>query len=158
MSVIVLVHAIAASGVVLLAPIQVIRPSKDAGHRVLGRSWVVLMYLVCVSGMFIYTLTGGLTIFHALAIFTFGTTTIGVIAIRKRIVPLHVGMMIGSWLGATAAGAFAAFVPGREIPALAATEPTVLWTAIAIIVVACTVWVVYVLGFVNSDRLDPQPT
>lgn len=145
-------HATAASGVVLLAPIQIIRKKKDERHKLIGRSWVVLMYLVCVSGMFIYTLSGSFTVFHALAIFTFGTTTAGVIAIRRGKVRRHVFMMVGSWLGALTAGAFAAFVPGREIPALAVSDPGLLWTIIAVILAAVTGWAFYVLRFATVRR------
>lgn len=139
------IHAIAASFVVLLAPVNLLRRRKDAAHRAIGRTWVVMMYLVCVSGMFIYTLSGGLTIFHALSVFTFITTTLGVIAIRRRNVAAHVGNMVGSWLGALAAGSFAAFVPGRYLPSLAVSEPVLLWTVVAVIVVSATAWVVFVL-------------
>lgn len=145
------IHALAASGVVLLAPVQIIRRTKDRRHRWIGRSWVILMYLVCVSGMFIYTLSGSFTIFHALAIFTFGTTTVGVVAIRRGNIHRHIGMMVGSWLGALTAGAFAAIVPGREIPQLAVADPVLLWGAASAIVIAATVWVGYVLTFVPAQ-------
>ncbi|SMY02965.1 Uncharacterized membrane protein [Brevibacterium sp. 239c] len=145
------IHALAASGVVLLAPVQIIRRTKDRRHRWIGRSWVILMYLVCVSGMFIYTLSGSFTVFHALAIFTFGTTTVGVIAIRRGNIRRHIGMMVGSWLGALTAGTFAAIIPGREIPQLAIVDPTLLWGAVAAIVIAATVWVGYVLKFVPTQ-------
>lgn len=147
------IHAIAASGVVLLAPVQLIRRTKDRKHRFIGRSWVLLMYFVCVSGMFIYSLSGSFTVFHALAIFTFLTTTTGVIAIRKGNIRLHVGMMVGSWLGALTAGTFAAIIPSRDIPRLAASDPFLLWAIIVGIIVAATVWVGYVLLFVPTARL-----
>lgn len=111
----------------------------------IGHTRVVSMYAVCVSGMFIYTLDGAFTIFHALAIFTFATTTLGVLAIRRGLVRAHVGNMIGSWIGALFAGGFAAFVPGRYIPSLAVEQPAVLWGTIIAIVIVATVWVVLVL-------------
>ncbi|WP_309132309.1 DUF2306 domain-containing protein [Brevibacterium sp.] len=153
---IVAIHAIAASGVVLLAPIQIARRRKDRRHRIIGRSWVVLMYLVCVSGMFIYSLTGGFTIFHALAIFTFGTTTIGVMAIRRGDVRRHIGMMVGSWVGAVFAGAFAALVPGRDIPMLAVNDPATLWTIVGGTIIAISGWVVWVLRFLPAEG-EPSP-
>jgi uncharacterized membrane protein len=147
---IVAIHAIAASGVILLGPIQIIRRTKDRKHRFIGRSWVILMYFVCVSGMFIYSLTGSFTIFHALAIWTFVSTTWGVIAIRRGNIRRHIGMMVGSYLGALTAGAFAALVPGRDIPKLAVSDPMLLWSLIAAVIVAATAWAVYVLGFVPT--------
>lgn len=151
MFIFVAIHAIAASGVVLLAPVQIIRRTKDNKHKTIGRSWVIMMYFVCVSGMFIYSLTGGFTLFHALAIFTFGTTTLGFINIRRGNVRRHVFNMVGSWLGALTAGTFAVIVPGRDIPKLVASDPTVFWMIVAGIVVAATVWVVYVLRFVPAS-------
>ncbi|PCC51353.1 DUF2306 domain-containing protein [Brevibacterium aurantiacum] len=145
------IHALAASGVVLLAPVQLIRRTKDRKHRWIGRSWVILMYFVCISGMFIYTLSGSFTVFHALAIFTFATTTIGVISIRLGKVRRHVSMMVGSWLGALAAGTFAAIIPSRDIPQLAVAEPGLLWAAVAFVVIAATLWVGYVLRFVPAQ-------
>ena len=147
------IHAIAATGVVLLGPIQIIRRTKDRKHRFIGRSWVILMYFVCTSGMFIYSLTGSFTIFHALAIWTFISTTLGVIAIRRGNVRRHIGMMVGSYLGALTAGIFAAVVPGREIPQLAVSDPGLLWSLIAVIIVAVTTWAIFVLRFVSGhDR------
>ncbi|WP_165771855.1 DUF2306 domain-containing protein [Brevibacterium aurantiacum] len=145
------IHALAASGVVLLAPVQLIRRTKDRKHRWIGRSWVILMYFVCISGMFIYTLSGSFTVFHALAIFTFATTTIGVISIRLGKVRRHVSMMVGSWLGALAAGTFAAIIPSRDIPQLAVAEPGLLWGAVALVVIVATLWVGYVLRFVPAQ-------
>lgn len=145
------IHALAASGVVLLAPVQLIRRTKDRKHRWIGRSWVILMYFVCISGMFIYTLSGSFTVFHALAIFTFATTTIGVISIRLGKVRRHVSMMVGSWLGALAAGTFAAIIPSRDIPQLAVAEPGLLWGAVAFVVIVATLWVGYVLRFVPAQ-------
>lgn len=150
--IIIATHAIAASIVLLVGPIQVIRRRKDLGHRILGRSWVVCIYLTCVTGMFIYTLTGGFTIFHALALFTLCTSTLGVIHIRHGRKRQYAISMIGTYLGACTAGAFAIFVPGRVIPTLAVHDPAVLWGVAAAIAVACTVWIVVVLGFLAPRK------
>ncbi|WP_210603198.1 DUF2306 domain-containing protein [Brevibacterium oceani] len=149
------IHAIAASGVVLLGPIQILRRTKDRKHRFIGRSWVILMYFVCVSGMFIYSLTGSFTAFHALAIWTFISTTLGVIAIRRGKVRRHIFMMVGSYLGALTAGIFAAIIPGRDIPRLAVSDPGLLWSLVALVIVLVTAWAVYVLRFVSGqDRVS----
>lgn len=139
------VHAIAASTVVLLGPVQFIRRPKDHAHRYIGRSWVIAMYLTCVSGMFIYSINGSFTVFHALAIFTFGTTTLGVLAIRRGNVRRHVGNMVGSWAGACGAGVFAVVIPQRAIPQVAVHHPALFWGMLVGIVLACTAWVTYVL-------------
>ena len=139
------VHAVAASLVILLGPVQVLRRRRDRAHRYIGRSWVVAMYLTCVSGMFIYSLTGGFTIFHGLAIFTFGTTTLGVINARRGSMIAHRGNMIGGWIGALVAGGFAVLGPTRDIPMWAVGSPVLFWSIVAGIVVTCTVWVWFVL-------------
>lgn len=146
------IHAVAASFVILLGPVNFLRRRKDVRHRILGRTFALMMYFVCVSGMFIYTI-GGFTLFHALAIFTFTTTTIGIIAIRRRNVQLHRGMMIGSWAGTVTAGAFAAFVPGRRIPTLAVEDPALLWAIVAGVVLGATLAVALVL----RAPLRPRP-
>ncbi|REJ05719.1 DUF2306 domain-containing protein [Microbacterium bovistercoris] len=144
-SIIIAVHAIAASFVILIGPVQFLRRRKDARHRLLGRVFGIMMYFVCLSGMFIYSLDGGFTLFHFLAIFTFTTTTIGIIAIRHRNVHLHRGMMIGSWAGTVTAGAFAALIPGRRIPTLAVNDPALLWTIVTAVLVAATALILIAL-------------
>ncbi|MDR2996581.1 MAG: DUF2306 domain-containing protein [Microbacterium sp.] len=144
-SIIIAVHAIAASFVILIGPVQFLRRRKDARHRLLGRTFGIMMYFVCLSGMFIYSLDGGFTVFHFLAIFTFTTTTIGIIAIRRHNVRLHRGMMIGSWAGTVVAGAFAALIPGRRIPTLAVTDPALLWSIVAAVLVAATALILFAL-------------
>lgn len=142
---IIAVHAVAASLVILLSPVQVLRRRKDARHRLMGRSWVVCMYLVCLSGMFIYTLSGGFTAFHALAIFTLFATTLGVIQVRRGNVRGHVRCMVGSYLGALVAGGFAVALPNRFLPRLAVADPMVLWGAGGGVAALATAWVAYVL-------------
>jgi len=143
-TVLIVIHALAASFVILFGPVNVLRPRKDARHRLLGRIYAAMMYFVCVSGMFIYT-DGAFTIFHFLAIVNLASVTIGILAIRRRNVRLHRGMMIGSWLGTAIAGAFAVLIPGRRIPTLAVEDPALLWGIIAAIVLAATITAALVL-------------
>ncbi|MGO2111563.1 MAG: DUF2306 domain-containing protein [Pseudoclavibacter sp.] len=150
-------HAIAASLVILLAPVNLLRRRRDRAHRVIGRSWVIAMYVTCVSGMFIYSMTGGFTFFHALAIFTFITTTLGVINIRRGKRRAHIGNMVGGWLGALVAGSFAAFGPTRDIPRLAVGDPVTFWSIVAALIVASTVWVWFVLVVIARPKLA-KPT
>lgn len=51
-------------------------------------------------------ISGGFTIHHALAIFTYGTTTLGVLSVRRGHAPGRTGNMVGSWVGAVVAGVF----------------------------------------------------
>lgn len=151
-SVVIAVHAIAASFVILIGPVQFLRRRKDARHRLLGRTFGIMMYFVCVSGMFIYSMSGGFTIFHFLAIWTFTTTTLGIIAIRRHRVRTHRALMIGSWAGTVTAGVCAALIPGRVIPTLAVTDPGLLWTIIAVVLVVATAAITAVLRFPRARR------
>src|SRR5690606_21253433 len=92
------IHAIAASFVILIGPVNFLRRRRDGAHRILGRTFAVMVYFVCVSGMFIYA-DGVFTIFHALAIFTFVSMTLGIRAITRGRVGVHRFHMIGSWAG-----------------------------------------------------------
>lgn len=140
----IVIHAIAASFVILFGPVNILRRRKDAQHKLLGRIYAAMMSFVCISGMFIYT-DGGFTIFHALAIVNFSCVTIGILAIRRRNVHLHRGMMIGSWLGTTIAGAFAVLIPGRRIPTLAVEDPTLLWSIVAAVIIGAAIVVTMIL-------------
>lgn len=141
----IVLHATAGTAAVLLPLVNLLRRRRDRAHRWIGRSWVVVMYLLCTSGMFIYSITGGFTVFHGLALFTFGTTTFGVVCSRRGWVRAHVGNMVGSWLGAIGAGTAAALVPGREITTWMVGTPVTFWTIVAGIVLAVTAWTAWVL-------------
>lgn len=149
------IHAVAASFVILIGPVNFLRRRKDVAHRLLGRTFAVMMYFVCVSGLFIYE-GGGFTVFHALAIFTLITTTLGIRAILRGDVKAHRGNMIGSWAGTLAAGTFAAVVPGRAIPTLAVEDPAVFWAIVAAIIAATTLWVTAVLSPLGLRMLDAR--
>lgn len=146
-------HAIAASVVILLAPVNLLRRRKDRAHRIIGRTWVIAMYATCVSGMFIYSVSGGFTIFHALAIFTFFITTLGVINARRGHRLAHRANMIGGWIGALFAGGFAVSVPSRSIPHWAVADPGIFWTIVAAIIIAATTWVWFVLVYMGRSRV-----
>jgi len=149
------IHAVAASFVILVGPVNFLRRRKDAAHRLLGRTFAVMMYFVCVSGLFIYA-DGAFTVFHALAIITLITTTLGIRAILRGNVRAHVANMIGSWTGTVVAGTFAATFPGRAIPSLAIGDPALFWTIVAAVVAATTLWVAAVLSPPARRALDAR--
>lgn len=125
------VHAICALTVLVLGPVQILRPRRDRAHRLLGRTWAVAMVLTCGSSFLITP--HGFTWLHGLAIFALVSLTLGVLAIRRRNVRMHRNNLIGSYLGTAIAFAFAVLVPQRAIPQLLRTEPVVaLGTALAV--------------------------
>ncbi|AXR74600.1 DUF2306 domain-containing protein [Auritidibacter sp. NML130574] len=121
----VFVHASAAFLVLVMGPINIFRPRRDAVHRMLGRTWVGLMYTTCASSFF-FGLEGGFTALHGLSVFTTVTVTLGIWAIARGHRSLHYGNMIGSYIGTLIAFGFAAFVPTRLIWTTAVTHPVAL--------------------------------
>ncbi|NIH72077.1 MULTISPECIES: DUF2306 domain-containing protein [Auritidibacter] len=121
----VIVHASAAFLVLIIGPVNIFRPRRDAVHRVLGRTWVGLMYLTCGSSFF-FGLEDGFTFLHGLSVFTTVTVTLGVWMIVSGSRRGHIGNMVGSYIGTLIAFGFAAFVPTRLIWTTAVTSPVAL--------------------------------
>ena len=116
-------HAIAATYVLVLGPLQILRRRRDLAHRIVGASWVAAMVTVCVSSFWIAP--DGFSWLHALAIWTLLCMVFAIAGIRARSVPTHRGFMIGSYLGTLTAFAFAALIPARLIPRLLTSQPLV---------------------------------
>ncbi|WHS27089.1 DUF2306 domain-containing protein [Auritidibacter ignavus] len=121
----VIVHASAAFLVLIIGPVNIFRPRRDAVHRVLGRTWVGLMYLTCGSSFF-FGLEDGFTFLHGLSVFTTVSVTLGVWMIVRGSRRGHIGNMVGSYIGTLIAFGFAAFVPTRLIWTTAVTSPVAL--------------------------------
>lgn len=81
-------------------------------HKANGQLWVGLMLMASVSSFFIMP-TGHHTWLHLLAIVVIVSVIIGVIAIRQENKRLHIGCMLGSYVGTVVSAAIAASVPGR---------------------------------------------
>lgn len=137
------IHATSALLAILLGPINALRRRRDRLHRYVGRSWAALMYATCVSGLFI--LENGITLFHALAVFTICTVTLGILRIRKGDTAGHAGNMIGSYIGLLVAFGFAALIPDRLIWQTATTHPVgiLAYAGGLCLAVACWVFVLH---------------
>lgn len=130
------IHAIAASYSILFGAFQLLRRTKSGKlHKIIGRVWVVAMYLVCFTSFGIQTLNGGFSWLHGLSLFTIGTVSVGLWAAIVRKIPAHKSFMMGSYFGVLGAFIGVIAVPTRRIPTMA-TENTfglILWvTALAL--------------------------
>lgn len=84
-------------------------------HRAFGAMWIAGMLCVTASSLWIRELNAGtLSWIHVLTVWTLMSMGVAVWAIRTGRVGLHAGFMIGTMIGAFAAGA-GALVPGRFI-------------------------------------------
>lgn len=129
-------HAAAALLVLVLGPINIIRRKRDRFHRRLGRTWVVLMYVTCVSSFF-FGLDDGFTPLHALSIITMSSVTLGVWFITRGNRPAHIANMVLSYVGTLIAFGFAAFIPDRLIwQTTVSSPPMVIGFVCAVLLVA----------------------
>src|SRR5690625_322893 len=115
------VHAIAASYVLLLGPVNILRRQRDRAHRLIGYRWTAMMFVTCLSSFGIYR--DGFSWLHGLSVFTLCSVTIGIVAVLRGNALAHRFNMTGSYLGTAVAFGFAAFMPGRALSRLALTDP-----------------------------------
>lgn len=137
---VILVHAGAAFLVLVIGPVNILRPRRDAMHRMLGRTWVAIMYLTCGSSFF-FGLEDGFTFLHGLSVFTIITVSLGVLSIVRGNRRAHAANMVGSYIGTMAAFGFAAFVPNRLIWSTAVTDPVALFLFTASLGAVALCWV-----------------
>lgn len=130
-------HAIAASFAIFFGAFQLFRKRKGGRtHKIIGRVWVLAMYVVIFTSFGITTLDGGFTWLHALSAFTFVTVSIGLWAAVKGKIPTHKAFMQGSYFGLLGAFIGVAVVPSRRIPQMAIhdTGNFIFWLSLIIMV------------------------
>ncbi|WP_285247179.1 DUF2306 domain-containing protein [Pseudarthrobacter sp. efr-133-R2A-89] len=133
-TVLISLHAIAASYSLIFGAVNLLsRPKGGRVHRIVGRIWVVSMYVVVLTSFGIRTIDGGFNWLHALSVLTFCTLTAGLLAIRKGNIKAHRGFMTGSYFGLLGAFVGVLAVPSRRIPQLAIHELPILVLLILIL-------------------------
>ncbi|GAB96768.1 putative membrane protein [Kineosphaera limosa] len=128
-------HAVAATVVITLGPINLLRRRRDAAHRLIGRVWAAAMAITCVSAFGIRP--DGLTWLHGLAAFTLLSIAVGIVNIRRRNVRGHRANMVGAYFGTLIAFGFAALAPDRLIARMATDSPLALLGITALILASC---------------------
>ena len=118
-------HVVAALTSVVLGGYQLWRRQRgDARHRLLGRTWAVLLLWTAITSFWIRDINdGAFSWLHVLSVVTLVTVTLGVVNAVRGNVPAHRGNMVGSWLGSVGAMAAALAVPARMIPTYAVAQP-----------------------------------
>ena len=114
----IVVHAVAATLAMVLGAVNLFRRRRgDRPHRVIGRTWIVAMFLTALTSFGIQELRPGrFSWIHALSVLTLVTLTLGLWNARKGRVAAHAGNMIGTYLGLMGAFTGVVVVPDRLIP------------------------------------------
>jgi uncharacterized membrane protein len=157
----IVIHAVAAGYSILFGAFQLLRRAKGgAVHRTIGRVWVFAMYVVTLTSFGIQTLNGGFTWLHGLAVFTFFTVTIGLLAARKKKIQAHRSFMMGSYFGVLGAFIGVVAVPDRRIPQMAIHDLAgfSLWIAAIVLTAFFTVLGFSRLSADTKNLLNRPPT
>ena len=96
-------HTAFAIAALILGPVLLLRRKGDRRHRMLGRVFAAALFGVNVTGFGIYELTGGPSVFHALALVSLLTLWNGLAAIRRGRVATHLVSMAFAYAGLLAA-------------------------------------------------------
>lgn len=117
-TVLIAVHAVAATLAMVLGAVNLLRRKRgDGPHRVIGRTWIGAMYFTAVSSFWIQEIRPGrFSWIHALSVLTIVTLTLGLWNARRGRVAAHAGNMIGTYLGLLGALLGVVVVPTRLIP------------------------------------------
>jgi uncharacterized membrane protein len=117
---VILMHAFAAMGALVLGAVQFARVKGTFSHRTIGAIWVTLMLIVSVSAFFIHKirLWGEWSPIHLLAIFTLLTLPLAVWQAHRHNVSQHKKAMISIYTGGLIIAGLFTFVPGRIMHAV----------------------------------------
>jgi uncharacterized membrane protein len=107
-------HIAAALAALLLGTVQLVGIKGTGLHRLIGWSWVVAMFTVAVSSLFIRQINpGSFSLIHLLSGWTLIALPMALFAIRRGRVGPHARGMTWTFVGGLiVAGAFT-FLPGR---------------------------------------------
>ena len=117
-TVLIAIHAVAASFAMVLGGVNVLRRRRgDLPHRVIGRTWLALMYFTAGSSFWIQQIRpGNFSWIHGLSTFTIVTLSLGLWHARRGNIRAHAGNMIGTYAGLWGAFIGVAAVPSRLVP------------------------------------------
>jgi uncharacterized membrane protein len=102
----------------VLGAVNLLRRKRgDLPHRVIGRTWLGVMYFTAISSFWIQEIRpGNFSWIHGLSAFTIVTLSLGLWNARRGNIPAHAGNMIGTYLGLIGAFVGVVAVPSRLIP------------------------------------------
>ena len=108
------VHLLTVIPAVPLGGYVLVRRKGDRLHRMLGRTWAVMMMVAALSSFGLHSVTGGFSPIHLLSILTLVTIPRGVIQAMRGDIRRHRRSMGLTYAGLCIASVFT-MVPGRLI-------------------------------------------
>jgi uncharacterized membrane protein len=107
-------HIAAALAALLLGTVQLVGIKGTSVHRLIGWGWVVAMFTVAVSSLFIRQINpGSFSLIHLLSGWTLIALPMALFAVRRGRIASHARGMTWTFIGGLiVAGAFT-FLPGR---------------------------------------------
>lgn len=111
------IHLVAALIAFVIATIQIFGPKGTGLHRTLGWIWVILMFTVAGSSLFIHLINphgfGGFSFIHILSGLTLVALPLMVYAARRHDVKTHKKIATNLYVGALIIAGVFTFAPGR---------------------------------------------
>lgn len=111
MSLALMIHLATVLPALPLGAYVLLRPKGGGLHRLLGRTWALLMVITAISSFWLQE-SGGLSFIHIFAVVTLISIPLAVFWIRRGDVLRHQRAMTNTYIGLVVAGVFA-FAPGR---------------------------------------------
>ena len=110
--------AAAAFAIVLSAAIIIVRRGTST-HKRVGRAWVAMLAIICISSFWITGMNGSsYSWIHLLSAWTLLGLTQAVWAVRAGNIRAHKYAMTSTMVGALLGAGFFAFMPGRMMSAV----------------------------------------
>jgi uncharacterized membrane protein len=109
------IHAFTAMAALALGAVQLAAAKGTLPHRTLGWGWVVLMFVVAASSLFIHELRvwGSWSPIHLLSIYVLITLPLAVLAAHRHATQRHRRAMVGLFVGGLVIAGLFTFYPGR---------------------------------------------
>ncbi len=147
-------HAVGATLAMVLGAVNVLRRRRgDPAHRLIGRVWVVAMYLTAGSSFWIQNLRpGSFSWIHGLSVLTLVTLTLGLWHVRRGDVRSHAANMVGTYLGLLGAFVGVVAVPTRLVPS-AFQQDWLAMTVLTAVVVGTGLAFTWVVARLLPDSL-----
>jgi uncharacterized membrane protein len=111
-------HLAAVAAAILVGAIQLMRPTGDRAHRLVGWIWLSFIMATALSALFIHAPVGlpsiaGVGVLHIFSAIVLVSAPLAVIAVRRGAIRRHAATMSSLYTGGLGVAGLFAFLPGR---------------------------------------------